>query len=291
MDKDFNIYKIVNTTNNKIYIGLTTQPIQKRFDLHCWKAASGSNYPLHEAIREFGKDSFSITTIETTHDTIVARELEKAFIKLFNSQDKSIGYNTTAGGEYFEVTDDMRKAMSLVQKGRRHTEAFKAVLQYTKDGEFIQEFESMTDAEKVTGVSRTSIGRTLSKKLTKPSKTNPYIWVYKKDYQDIPSYIHPKLIFTNLDYKPSMSEACKRASEKYRQTDGDFSKHCRAVVKCSKTGEELETYVSLTEAAKQNNITTAAIRLHLRGKYDYNNPSVLEKIKFIWKYKTEQSNI
>ena len=105
MDKDFNIYKIVNTTNNKIYIGLTTQPIQKRFDLHCWKAASGSNYPLHEAIREFGKDSFSITTIETTHDTIVARELEKAFIKLFNSQDKSIGYNTTAGGEYFEVTE------------------------------------------------------------------------------------------------------------------------------------------------------------------------------------------
>lgn len=285
MKKDFEIYKLTNTVNNKIYIGLTTQGTENRFKLHCWKAGQGSDYPLHVAIREFGKESFRREILESVENPTIARERERYFVKIFNSQDKNVGYNTTAGGEYFEVTDEMRKAMSKAQKGRRHTESFKSVLQYTKDGEFIREYASMTDAEAITGVSRTSIGRTLSKKLKKPSKSNPFIWVYRKDYDKIPKFIHPKEIFTDLNYKPSMSKACLEASKKYRHTNGDFSKHAKSVTKYSITGEELETYSSISEAARQNNITPEAIRYHLRGLYDYTNPEVLKRMKFIWKLK------
>lgn len=283
MNKEFEIYKLTNTNNNKIYIGVTTLGVSQRFKVHCWKASEGSNYPLHQAIKEHGKDAFRLEVIETVESPTVAREKEKYFIKLFNSQDINIGYNTIAGGEYFEVTDEMRKALSNAQKGRRHVESFKAVLQYTKDGEFLKEYESLTDAENITGISRTSIYRTLSKTLTKPSKTNPYIWVLKSEYPDIPKFIHPKEIFTNLDYKPKMSEKCKQASTKYRNTDGDFSKHCKQVTKYDTEGNKLETYISISEAAKRNNITPEAIRMHLRGCYNYKDPKVLKRLKFIWK--------
>lgn len=283
MDKEFEIYKLTNTSNNKIYIGITTIGVSKRFKVHCWKALEGSDYPLHKAIREYGKEIFRIEVLETTESPTIAREKEKYFIKIFNSQDASIGYNTTAGGEYFEVTDEMRKALSNAQKGRRHIESFKAVLQYTKEGEFLREYESLTDAEKLSGISRTSISRTLSKTLTKPSKTNPYIWVLKTEYPDIPRFIHPETIFTNLDYKPKMSEKCKQASAKYKFITNDFSQNCKQVTKYDIDGNKLETYISISDAAKKNNMTTAAIRLHLRGHYNYNDPKILKKLKFIWK--------
>lgn len=48
-----------------------------------------------------------------------------------------------------------------------------------------------------------------------------------------------------------MSEKCKQASTKYRNTDGDFSKHCKQVSKYDTEGNKLETYISISEAAKK----------------------------------------
>ncbi len=283
MDKTFEVYKITNTENNKIYIGVTSMGSGARFRLHCWKANEGSTYPLHQAIREFGKEAFNITIIDIQTNSTIAREKEKYFIKLFDSQNPNIGYNTTAGGEYFEVTEEMKQAMSKAQKGRRHTETMKPVLQYTKDGEFIREFENMGDASEITGVSRAAMRRVISKIVTKPSKTNPYIWVLKSDYPDIPKFIHPKEIFTNLDYKPKMSDKCKAISAAYRNNGGDFSKIAKSVIKCDLDGNELERYDSLEKAAKANGITSATIRNHINGKYDYTNEKVRRRLTNIWK--------
>lgn len=84
MNKEFEIYKLTNTNNNKIYIGVTTLGVSQRFKIHCWKASEGSSYPLHQAIKEHGKDAFRLEVIETVESPTVAREKEKYFIKLFN---------------------------------------------------------------------------------------------------------------------------------------------------------------------------------------------------------------
>jgi group I intron endonuclease len=289
--KTFEVYKLTNTVNNKIYIGITSIGTGRRYKLHCYKAESGSSYALHQAIREYGKDKFTATILEFCDSAEQLRERERYFIALFDATNPNIGYNTTAGGEYFEVTQEMREALSKAQKGRPHTEAYKAVLQYDRDGNFLREWSNMTEAALETGVSRASMLRSVKRSLVRGSKSNPYIWLYRAEFDEIPDKIDPKTYFKNLDYKPTLSAECEQAIQKYRVTDGDFKAFGRPVTKCDLQGNEIESYESINSAARANGITPAAIRLHLRGFYDYSDPKVLKKMKYIWKYKTEQSNI
>jgi len=95
----YSIYKIKNTVNNKLYIGLTINSINKRFYSHKRTAAEGRGYYLHNAIRKYGENNF---TIELLHDNIdskiEARSIEKYYISFFNTF-KGRGYNLTPGGE------------------------------------------------------------------------------------------------------------------------------------------------------------------------------------------------
>lgn len=93
------IYKITNIQNNKIYIGKTKYSIYNRFESHI-RAAFKSNrkYYFYNAIRKYGKDNFKIDLIEECDNSILS-EREKYWISFYNSIDKSIGYNSTLGGE------------------------------------------------------------------------------------------------------------------------------------------------------------------------------------------------
>lgn len=80
MNKEFEIYKLTNINNNKIYIGVTTLGVSQRFKVHCWKASEGSNYPLHQAIKEHGKDAFRLEVIEAVESPTVAREKKNTLL-------------------------------------------------------------------------------------------------------------------------------------------------------------------------------------------------------------------
>lgn len=290
--KTLEVYKLTNLVNNKVYIGVTSIGSGKRFKLHVYKTNNGSNYPLHNAIREYGENNFKIDILEICESTEQLRERERYFISLFNSQDSNIGYNTTAGGEYFEVTQEMRESLSKAQKGRAHVEAYKGVLQYDRDGNFLKEWSNMTQAAEETGTSRASILRAIKRTLVRGSKSNPYIWFYRAEFSEIPDKIDPKEYYSNLEYKPKPSKTCLEKIEQYKIKDGDFKSLGKHVIKCDVGGNELETYDSIASAAKANSMTPEAIRCHLRGTYNYNDPKVLKRLKYIWKLKeVEQSNI
>ena len=104
MQKIFTVYKITDKTNNKVYIGVTSQDIENRLKGHISKAEGGSQLKLHKAITEHGKENFTISGLEITTDSNVAPELEKKYIKLFQSNDADYGYNTSEGGEYVMIT-------------------------------------------------------------------------------------------------------------------------------------------------------------------------------------------
>lgn len=55
------IYKFTNLINNKIYIGQTRQKLNNRYKQHL---KAKDNYPIHAAIRKYGIENFSFTTIE-----------------------------------------------------------------------------------------------------------------------------------------------------------------------------------------------------------------------------------
>lgn len=92
------IYMIINKVNNKKYIGLTINPIQKRFYAHKNTALNGGGYYLHSAMRKYGVDNFSIKIIDTAENISVLKEKEKYYIQKYNTFLN--GYNLTKGGEF-----------------------------------------------------------------------------------------------------------------------------------------------------------------------------------------------
>ena len=50
----YEVYRLTNSVNNKIYVGATTDGAGARWNRHVQKANAGSDYPFHQAIREFG---------------------------------------------------------------------------------------------------------------------------------------------------------------------------------------------------------------------------------------------
>ena len=89
------IYKITNRLNNNVYIGQTTQGVQRRFRQHIEKALSGGHGKLHTAMRECGIENFDIEVIERCEEECLD-DREKYWISHYNSMNN--GYNMTAGG-------------------------------------------------------------------------------------------------------------------------------------------------------------------------------------------------
>ena len=101
------IYKIENLTNALCYIGFTENP-KKRWNQHCWSM----NSPLHKAMREFGKESFSV--IASSPDKLYTlNTLEKKYVKQYDSYHN--GYNRTRGGGWAD-NDEARANASTRMK-------------------------------------------------------------------------------------------------------------------------------------------------------------------------------
>lgn len=89
------IYKIVNTINNKVYIGQSID-IEKRWGEHRRNAFNKNthtyDYPLYRAIRKYGLSNFKFEVIEETNQANLTEE-EQYFIDKYHSLDPNYGYN------------------------------------------------------------------------------------------------------------------------------------------------------------------------------------------------------
>ena len=59
------VYKITNKVNGKVYIGQTSETLQKRFSRHMGYQALEHDTKFYRAVRKYGKDSFTIEQIDT----------------------------------------------------------------------------------------------------------------------------------------------------------------------------------------------------------------------------------
>lgn len=98
------VYKIVNTLNNKVYIGKTTyvNPMT-RFTIHKWRALSTNKEyrndcpKLYNSIRKHGADNFIFEVLEAFETEQEALNAEEKYIKFYNSIEN--GLNISVGGE------------------------------------------------------------------------------------------------------------------------------------------------------------------------------------------------
>lgn len=107
------IYKITNLINNKIYIGLTTLSLNKRWTSHKAECKRNNKKHLYNAMRKYGIESFKIEEIDNTDDIIKLGELERYYIKFYDSRNPEKGYNITAGGERNQLDANPRATLSV----------------------------------------------------------------------------------------------------------------------------------------------------------------------------------
>lgn len=79
-----------------VYVGLSKNPAER------WKhhRKEKKDHPLYNAMREHGRDNFSLSVVAEFPDLASARLAEIEMIRLLNSDDRTYGFNRSKGGEY-----------------------------------------------------------------------------------------------------------------------------------------------------------------------------------------------
>lgn len=97
------IYKAVSKTTGKVYIGQTTQGLQRRISQHIRAAKNNRKGHFMNALRLYGKEDFEWSIIcsiyDSTKELISDRlnVLERYFVSEYDSFNN--GYNATIGGD------------------------------------------------------------------------------------------------------------------------------------------------------------------------------------------------
>lgn len=95
------IYKIANQINGKCYIGQSIN-IKRRWRSHKTKSFNPLDIqyecPLYRAFRKYGLENFSFEILEECRKEEL-NEKESFYIKKYNSNLESYGYNLTPGGD------------------------------------------------------------------------------------------------------------------------------------------------------------------------------------------------
>lgn len=93
------VYKITNTQNGKLYIGVTIRTLENRWIRHKSSALKGSMSPIHRAIRKYGETNFTIELVEEVARIEELPLAEQKWIVYYNTFHSSDGYNATKGGD------------------------------------------------------------------------------------------------------------------------------------------------------------------------------------------------
>lgn len=146
------IYKIINSVNDKIYVGMTKRTIEVRWREHM-KAYDDENsrmynFKIYQAMRELGINNFTPIMIEECNDENL-EEREKYWIEYYDSV--SNGYNTALGGYGKPLINGHKK---------------KAMYELYLNGWVISEIS------KAINVNTSDIGEILSKEYSIDTKSN-----------------------------------------------------------------------------------------------------------------------
>jgi group I intron endonuclease len=194
------IYKVENIDSGKVYIGATSKSLETRKKDHLKKSKKGKSYAFQQAIATHGPDAFRWEKVDyaTTIDELAQKE--KAYILKYNSKERGYNsdsgggiqktvyqYDVSTGkvvGKYKSLKDagakfhltkqDLSKVCLSVNKLSNgfvwtYSSTFptdlkdhrkKVVQQFSLDGTFINEFNSVSEASKLTGCNKTSIAKT-----------------------------------------------------------------------------------------------------------------------------------
>ena len=193
------IYKVTHKESGESYIGATTKTMGQRKEDHLQKAYKSSGGRFQEAIATQGPEAFVWTQIDTANSLDEMAQKEKEYVVKYNSKENGynadcgggiqktvfqynmedrklvnafgslkkaadavgankrsissacLGVNKTCKGYYWSYVHPM----PLVMKDQRK----KTVIQMDLNGYPIADYDSLTMASRITGISKTCISR------------------------------------------------------------------------------------------------------------------------------------
>lgn len=121
------IYLIKCYTTGKVYVGQTTYVINgdklRRVKSHFSSAVYGSNKSpkLYNAIRKYGRENFYFGVVDFCYSN--QEDLDKMEMKyIFEFNSINEGFNIKDAGSHGHHNDETKKKISVILKGRKHTE-------------------------------------------------------------------------------------------------------------------------------------------------------------------------
>ena len=194
------------------YIGQTTRSLSIRRNQHLRYSRKDTNNAFHCALLQYGESSFEWEVVEEfsgdkDHVLHFLNVAEEYHILKNDSTLDGKGYNSTQGGYGSD------KFANVLHKRRLQDARAKAVLQYDLDGNFIREYESVTDVSRVMGVSQ------LSPYLVSKKPWRGYQWRYKTE-RDFPRKID------------AFVKAKRNSPVLAYSTDGNFYKEYDSLNQC-----------------------------------------------------------
>lgn len=208
-ERNYKLYVHISPSGKRYY-GITSKKrVQNR-----WNNGRGyiGNEHFTRAINKYGWDNFEHIVLFDNLTKEEACLLEQFYIALYDTTNPKYGYNNTNGGEHGLASEQTKKKISEAKKGGHHTEETKnkmseakkghkfteqtinkisesikgknngmakAVLMFTKEGEFIRRFDCIADANEYLGKNRNNNNiRNCAACISKTAWN--YIWRYEE---------------------------------------------------------------------------------------------------------------
>lgn len=115
------IYKITCLVNQKIYVGQTSETIEKRFARHMGYQKEENDTKFYRAVRKYGAENFEIEAIDFADTQEELDKKEKYYIDLFDSVRN--GYNTKdsigkCGGDTLSEHDNIEEIKEKIRQSK-----------------------------------------------------------------------------------------------------------------------------------------------------------------------------
>lgn len=199
------IYKIVNTINNKVYIGQTIQRPSKRKSGHLDELRRNKHHSGHlqNSFNKYGEDNFKFIVLNYATDKKTLDNLEIIYMDKYMSLNSDYGYNIKNGGSNGKHSLKTRKKIGKANSGTNSPNYGKPLSQAARENLSIKLKNRVFTKEHRKNLSESLLG-----------EKHPF---YGKHL----SPTHRKKISNALKGKP-LSESNKKGIRKAQQGKGIF---------------------------------------------------------------------